>query len=143
MDFFEFGYIGLFLVCFLAATILPLTSEGVLLSFLFAGYDPILSLIIASTGNILGGSTNYWIGRIGNPLWLSKLGVSENKIQQFEVRIVKYGYWIALLSWVPIIGDPLLVALGFFRANWWKVFILMSLGKIVRYTILILPWLIK
>jgi membrane protein YqaA with SNARE-associated domain len=143
MNFFELGYIGLFAVCFLAATILPLSSEGVLLAFLFGGYDPFLSLLIASLGNIMGGSTNYWLGRIGNPGWLKTLGMNEQKILNFENRIQHYGYWSALLSWLPIIGDPILVALGFFRANWWRVFALMSLGKIARYSILILPWFIK
>lgn len=141
MDFFEFGYLGLFVVCFLSATILPLTSEGVLLGFLFAGYDPVLSLIISSIGNILGGSTNYWLGRLGKPSWLEKIGVSQEKILRFELKIKRYGFGLAFLSWLPFVGDPLLVALGFFRAPWWLVFMLMSIGKFIRYLILILPWL--
>lgn len=141
MEYFEFGYLGLFAVCFLSATILPLTSEGVLLAFLFSGYDPLVSLGVASTGNILGGSTNYWLGRIGNPKWLARLGIQEAGILKFEDRIKRFGYWTAILSWLPIIGDPLLIALGFFRAPWWRVFSLMSFGKVLRYFILILPWL--
>lgn len=143
MNFFELGYIGLFAVCFLSATILPLTSEGVFLAFLFAGYDPILSLAVASFGNILGGSTNYWLGRVGNPNWLTKMGMKEERIFLFEKRIQRYGFWSALFSWLPVLGDPLIVALGFFRVNWWNVFILMSLGKVSRYFILMLPWLVN
>jgi membrane protein YqaA with SNARE-associated domain len=141
MDFFELGYTGLFIASFLAATILPLTSEGVLLAMVIAGYDPFNSLIIASIGNVLGGCTNYWLGRIGNPGWLKRIGVSEKKLEQFENHIKGYGYWSSILSWVPIIGDPLLVALGFFRAPWWPVFILMTAGKFGRYLIIIIPWL--
>lgn len=141
MNFFELGYLGLFVVCFLSATILPLTSEGVLLAMLLAGYDPVIALMVASFGNILGGSTNYWLGRVGNPIWLEKLGIPKEKIYSFESRFKQYGYWMALLSWVPLIGDPLVVALGFFRAKWWYVLALMSLGKIIRYLLLVLPWL--
>jgi len=105
------------------------------------GFDPWLCLLFASVGNILGGVSNYWLGRLGNPAWIQKLGVSEKKLLSFENRIRRFGDWLAFLSWVPIIGDPLTVALGFFRANWWRVLLWMSLSKTFRYLILCLPWL--
>lgn len=141
MDLFESGYIGLFVVCFLSATILPLTSEGALILMPAAGYDPVIALIVASAGNIIGGSTNYWIGFLGNPAWLKKLGVKESTLNRFEERILKFGFWLALLSWVPVIGDPLTVGLGFFKASWWPVLILMSFGKIIRYLVILSPWI--
>lgn len=137
MYFFEWGYWGLFVIAFLAATILPLSSEGVLIALLVAGYDPILCLIVASIGNILGGLTNYFIGRLGNPKWLLKLGMSTEKLHSFEGRVSKYGHWMALLAWVPIIGDPLTVALGYFRVQFIPFLGLMAFGKIVRYAIII------
>ncbi|MES2800223.1 MAG: YqaA family protein [Bacteroidota bacterium] len=141
MSFFEVGYTGLFLISFLSATILPIASEGVLAVALMAGLNPWMCLLVASSGNILGGTSNYWLGRVGKPLWLRKLGFNADKIVSFQKKIEKYGYWLATLSWVPVIGDPLLVALGYFRSPWWKVFALMSIAKIVRYLILILAWI--
>ena len=61
---------------------------------LLAGYDPVIALMVASFGNILGGSTNYWLGRVGNPIWLEKLGVPKEKIYSFESRFKQYGYWM-------------------------------------------------
>jgi membrane protein YqaA with SNARE-associated domain len=142
MDYLEAGYLGLFVVCFLSATILPLTSEGVLIAFLLSGGEPITALLVATSGNVLGGSTNYFLGRIGEPKWLRKLGVKETRIVRFENWVKRYGVWTALLSWVPIVGDPLTIALGFFRANWWWVFLLMLLGKFLRYLLLVLPWIL-
>jgi membrane protein YqaA with SNARE-associated domain len=142
MDYLEAGYLGLFVVCFLSATILPLTSEGVLIAFLLSGGEPITALLVATSGNVLGGSTNYFLGRIGEPKWLRKLGVKETRILRFENWVKRYGVWTALLSWVPIVGDPLTIALGFFRANWWWVFLLMLLGKFLRYLLLVLPWIL-
>ncbi len=140
MEYIDYGYLGLFLISFLSATILPLSSEGVLLLMPTAGFDPLVSLIVASLGNILGGSTNYWIGRLGNPLWLKRIGIQEKSLLRFENAVKRFGVFSALLSWVPIIGDPLTVALGFFRVKWWSVLILMSLGKVIRYAIILSPW---
>jgi membrane protein YqaA with SNARE-associated domain len=142
MDYLEVGYLGLFVVCFLSATILPLTSEGVLIAFLLSGGEPLTALLVATSGNVLGGSTNYFLGRIGEPKWLRKLGVKETRILRFENWVKRYGVWTALLSWVPIVGDPLTIALGFFRANWWWVFLLMLIGKFLRYLLLVLPWIL-
>lgn len=137
MDFFELGYWGLFLIAFFAATILPLSSEGVLVALLIANYDPFICLIVASFGNILGGLTNYYIGRLGNPKWLLKLGMSTERLNTFEQRVSRHGHWLALLSWVPILGDPLTVALGYFRVRFIPFLCLMTLGKIGRYALII------
>lgn len=141
MDYFEISLLGLFLASFLSATVLPLASEGILLLVLAAGYDPLTSLFIATLGNSLGGSTNYLIGWFGNPLWLKRIGFKEEKVIKFEKRIQQYGSWLALLSWLPFIGDPLLLALGFFKAPLFPVMILMIIGKLLRYFVLIIPWL--
>lgn len=142
MDFFEPGFLSLLILSFLSATILPLSSEGVLLLMLATGYNPFMCIVVASVGNILGGSTNYLLGRIGDPLWLSRFGVKEASILRFEVKIQRFGSWLALLSWLPFIGDPLVLALGFFRAPIIPVFVFMAVGKIARYMILSIPWLI-
>lgn len=135
------GYIGLFVSCFLSATLLPMSSEAVFLYMIFEKYDLWVCLLLATLGNTLGGLTNYLVGRLGNPQWLQKIGVKEDRIQSFELRIQKYGYWLAFFSWVPFIGDPLTAALGFFRVPWVPVLLLTTLGKFLRYLALILPFL--
>ena len=141
MDFISLGYIGLFLAGFLSATILPMNSEFVLIALLVQNFNPWTCLAIATVGNSLGGLTNYWLGHLGNPLCFKRFGISEEKLMTFEKRIQKYGYWLAFLSWVPIIGDPMTIALGFFKVPFWRVLFLIVLGKFLRYLLLIFPFL--
>jgi len=141
MDLISLGYFGLFFAAFLSATILPMSSEGILLLMLSQGFDPWICLLIATVGNSLGGLTNYGIGMLGDPKWFKRFGISEDKLIRFETRIQLYGFWLAFISWVPFIGDPLTVALGFFRVPFNKVLVLLILGKFLRYFVLILPWI--
>ncbi len=132
------GLFGLFLATFLSATILPFSSEAILLFFLTKGVDPTICLSIATLGNSLGGASNYFIGRLGNPLWLKRIGVKENTISKNEKWIYKYGSRIAFFSWVPFLGDPLLVVLGYFRSNLINTLMWMILGKLLRYVLVYL-----
>ena len=141
MTTFELGYLGLFITCFLAATILPIASEVFLITMLAAKYDPLSSLLIASTGNTLGSYLNFGIGYIGNPEWLRKLRVKQKTIESWKASIQKYGVWLALLSWLPIVGDIIGIALGFFRANIFWSFIFMAIGKFIRYLVVVLVYL--
>jgi membrane protein YqaA with SNARE-associated domain len=138
---FEIGYLGLFITCFLAATILPIASEFFLTGMLALGYNPWACLIVASLGNTFGGWLNYFIGYLGNPKWLIKIGVTIEKIEKWKARIHRFGVWLALLSWLPLIGDVIGVALGFFRVNAFLSFIFIAIGKVVRYGIIILFYL--
>ena len=141
MDFSTLGYIGLFLAGFLSSTILPMNSEAVLFILLTQGFDPWTCLVVATIGNSLGGLTNYWIGSFGKIAWLHRLGMSEKRLNQLEKRIQRYGYWLAFFSWVPFVGDPLTIALGYFRVSFTRVVILIVLGKCLRYAVLI--WLVN
>jgi membrane protein YqaA with SNARE-associated domain len=138
MDFSALGYLGLFLGGFLSSTILPMNSEGVLLILLAQDFEPWTCLIVATIGNSLGGLTNYWIGSLGKLKWLSRLGMSEKRLSELEAKIKKYGYWLAFFSWVPFIGDPMTIALGYFRVSFWRVTALVVLGKVLRYAALTL-----
>ena len=139
-----YGYLGLFIASFLSATILPFSSEIVLvslLSFSFKDftYSATLILISATIGNTLGGATNYYLGKYCKIEWLNKyLGFSEKKLNKTTNYIQKYGEYIALFSWVPIIGDPLCIALGWFKVNQARFLLFMFLGKLMRYVILVL-----
>lgn len=125
------GLLGLFSICFLAATILPFSSEVVFLWFLHeSSYSTSEVLLVASLGNCLGGLSNYLLGYFGNKLFKPK---KEGKAFIFAQ---KYGFVSAFFSWLPFIGDPMLVALGFLKAPFWKTVILMCLGKVLRYGVL-------
>ena len=135
---FEIGYWGLFISSFLAATIIPVTSEALLILILSMGYDPLISLTSATIGNTLGGWLNYIIGRMGNPYWLKVFGATLERINKWKNKVNKYGSWMALFSWLPFIGDVLGIALGFFRARILTTFLFIFIGKFLRYLFLIL-----
>ena len=140
MDYIELGYFGLFLICFLAATILPLTSEGVLVLFLAGSFDPVICLCIATLGNSLGGLTNYGLGMVGKPDSIKKRFKNPQHYNRLIKYIDKYGYWLGALSWTPFLGDPLTIALGYFRVRFIPFLLLMVLGKFFRYYIIIFVW---
>jgi membrane protein YqaA with SNARE-associated domain len=131
-------YFSLFISCFLSATILPFASELGLAAVIATGHDPFTSVIVATIGNSFGGLTNYYLGKFGKFLWIKKSEVDDQKQKKITNYILKYGSFSALLSWVPIIGDPLLIMLGFMRIKLIPVVIFMVLGKLIRYIIVAL-----
>ncbi len=123
--------LGLFANAFLAATILPFSSEPLFLALLALGKDPFTCFLVATVGNSLGGLTNLLLGRFSRN-YFEKRG----KSPRGKVLIQRYGAWIAWLSWVPFVGDPLLVAAGFYRTPFVMTAVFMVAGKAVRYAIL-------
>lgn len=137
-------YGSLFISSFLSATILPMASEGVLGVMIYKGFNPWVCLAVATIGNTLGGVTNYIVGQLGNWQLLEKyFGVKETKIISWKRYANRYGAYTALLGWLPIIGDPLIVALGFFRVRFWSVLFWMMIGKVFRYAFIIGSVLLK
>ena len=136
LEFAEWGYAGLFIASFLAATVVPFSSEVVFSALVFGGLDPWTCVIVASLGNWLGGMSSYFLGRLGKMEWIEKyLRVKREKIETYRERIQKYGDWFAFFSFLPGIGDIIAVASGFFRCRWWIVAISMLLGKFARYVV--------
>lgn len=140
MAFESLGLLGLFLTTFLSATILPFSSEAILLFFLAKDVNPLLCLTIATLGNSMGGLTNYFLGRLGNPLWLKYVGVKQEKIIKHEKWVIQYGSFLAFFSWLPFVGDPLLVVLGSFRSKIIPTISWMVVGKLLRYFVLFLVY---
>lgn len=136
-DFAEFGHIGLFIAAFLAATILPLSSEIVLSGLLLSGLSPLTLVTTATFGNVLGSLTNYalgfWAGSVVVKKWLR---MSENDFMRAEQRFKKYGMFSLFFAWVPIIGDPLTVMAGVLRVNLMWFLILVTVGKFLRYVVI-------
>ena len=134
--FVECGYIGLFIASFLVATIIPFSSELVFSLLIIKGYDFNLSLLVATTGNWLGGLSSYFLGRLGKWSTLEKyFRLKKEKIVKFKTNIDKWGSLLAFFCWLPIIGDPIAVGLGFFRTNYLLVAIWMFIGKLIRYIV--------
>ncbi|MBS1570043.1 MAG: DedA family protein [Bacteroidetes bacterium] len=132
------GLPALFLASFLAATVLPFSSEALLAAMAMGPWGTLPLLLTASIGNTLGGMTNYGIGR-----WLQEgkllrwLRVNPAKGRRWEGHVQRYGPWAALLCWLPVVGDPIAIALGLFRARFWPVLLLMFIGKAVRYAVVV------
>lgn len=135
--FIEYGYIGLFIASFLAATILPLGSEVVFVGLIALGLDAWLCVAVASVGNWLGGMTNYYLGRLGKIEWIEKyLKVSKQQIDKMQQWLDKKGAFMAFFSFLPAVGDIIALALGYMRANVHIVNISMFLGKFIRYVLI-------
>jgi membrane protein YqaA with SNARE-associated domain len=136
LSFIQLGYWGLFVASFLAATVVPFSSEVVFSALIYAGLNPWWCVLVATIGNWLGGMTCYYLGKLGKIEWIEKyLGVKEDKMKAFEQRLHKYGDWVAFFSFLPGVGDIIAVASGFFRCRLWIVASSMLAGKLVRYII--------
>ena len=133
------SYFQLFIISFLAATILPLSSELVLSTMLLkVSFNKYLLLVVASFGNILGSSVNWYLGKkiliFKDKKWFP---ANERQIAKGEIYFKKYGIWSLLLAWVPIIGDPLTIVAGILRVKFFTFLLLISISKISRYIFLI------
>ena len=137
-----YAYLSLFFSSFLASTVLPFSSEGVLGMMLHQKYNVGLCIGLATLGNTLGGVTSYWLGYLGKWEWLEKyFGIKKEKILARKTYADRYGSLLAFFSWLPVVGDILAVALGFFRVRFWTVLFWMVLGKGLRY--LVVYWLME
>ena len=137
----DYGLWGLFVGSFLAATVVPFSADVLLIGLLVAGANsPIALILVATLGNWLGGLTSYSVGRAGKWEWIERLRVSRKSLEKQQSRIERYGAPIALLTWVPFIGDVFAVALGFYRVKFIPSAIYMLIGKAARFICWYLIW---
>jgi membrane protein YqaA with SNARE-associated domain len=130
----DWGYLGLFLGSFLASTIIPFSSEFLLIGMLLAGGNPWLCFIVATSGNSLGSFTCYGLGYLGKWEWIEKwLRIKREKLEKQQQVILKWSSLVALLCWLPLIGDVFAVGLGFYKVPFWKTAFLMLFGKALRF----------
>lgn len=131
------GLPTLFLLSFLAATILPIGSEWLLVLLILRGVSPTNVVITATIGNFLGACSTYLIGIFGSDFFIrSVLRISEDQLMRSKKVYAKYGAWSLLLSWLPVIGDPLCLLAGLFRVGLGKFSLLVFVGKFSRYATL-------
>ena len=135
LDFLaEYGLLGLFIGSFLAATVVPFSADVLLVGMLVADVNSAVALLVVATlGNWIGGITSYGIGRAGKWEWIERLHVSRESLEKQKARIERFGAPIALLTWVPFIGDVFAVALGFYRVKFLPAIFWMLVGKGARF----------
>jgi membrane protein YqaA with SNARE-associated domain len=127
----------LFILSFLAATLLPIGSEWLLIVMILEGFNPNHTVLTATLGNYLGACTNYCIGIWGSEFLTRKLLRIDIKEEDRARNIYrKYGSWSLLFAWLPVVGDPLCVLAGAFRVHFLKFSLLVFIGKFLRYAIL-------
>jgi membrane protein YqaA with SNARE-associated domain len=129
--------LGLFICAFGAATLLPLQSEALLATLVIRGSLPVVLLVlVASAGNVLGSLVNWLLGRhlqhYRHQRWFP---LTERKLLQAQDWYRRAGHWSLLLSWLPLIGDPLTLVAGLMREPLWRFLLLVALAKTVRYTV--------
>ena len=130
----SYGYIGVFIASFLAATVLPFSSEIVLTGVLLGGGSYVPCMVAATLGNTLGGMTCYALGRLGKEEWIKKyLRLDITRLQRVQHWIEGRGSWTAFFVFIPGVGDFIAVALGFLRARIGPVIFWMLIGKALRY----------
>jgi membrane protein YqaA with SNARE-associated domain len=134
------AYAGLFVSAFVSATLFPGGSEALLVGLLVSGEYAVPGLLlVATTGNVLGSVVNWglgrWVVRFQDRPWFP---LAPEKLSRAQRWYQRYGKWSLLLSWVPVIGDPLTVAAGLMRERFLIVLLLVTLAKFGRYLAIVL-----
>lgn len=128
------GYPALFFLSFLASTLIPLGSEWLLVTLVVQGFAPLPVVLVASVGNVLGACTSYVIGVYGSAFLTAKiLRMDERDCARAERFFARYGSWSLLLSWLPVVGDPLCVVAGMMKVAFGRFALLVVTGKVARY----------
>ncbi|WAU74068.1 YqaA family protein [Acinetobacter sp. TR11] len=129
------SYWLLFISAFGAATLLPLQSEAVLITLLIQGFsNPLYLIFVATIGNVLGSCVNWWLGmkieHFKDKKWFP---VSGRRLEQAQQIYHKYGFYSLLLSWTPVIGDPITLIAGLMKENFWRFLLVVTIAKGGRY----------
>jgi len=128
---------SLFFSALISATLFPGGSEALLLYRLNEGGDPLLLVMIATVGNVLGSLITYGMGRLGNEAVHKKwLRMDEITVARAEAWFEKYGMPSLLLAWLPVVGDPLCLVAGLLRCGAFSFLVLVTIGKAARYTVI-------
>ncbi len=134
----SYGYIGMLISAFLAGSFFPFSSEAVMLALLAAGLNPIELIIYGSVGNVAGSMFNYIVGRMGKLEWIEKyLHVKKESIDRAQRFMSGHGAWMGFFAFIPILGSGITIVLGLSRANIPLSVLSITIGKVLRYIILV------
>ncbi|WP_434503216.1 metal ABC transporter solute-binding protein, Zn/Mn family [Prevotella sp.] len=134
----NWGYWGILIAAFLAGSILPFSSEAVMLGLLAAGLKPWPLIIYGTIGNVLGSMFNYAIGHLGRMDWIEKyLHIKPKSLEKAQRFMEGRGAWVGFFSFIPVVGDAIPIVLGLMRSNLTISIISITLGKALRYIILV------
>ncbi|VVB97216.1 SNARE associated Golgi protein [uncultured archaeon] len=129
----NYGYFGLFLASFLASTIVPFGSEGILVFLVYEKFNIPALVLIASAGNYLGACTSYYIGLKGRSFAEKYLSIDPKNLEKAEKYFSKHGTGVLLFTWLPVIGDAFTVFGGLLKVKFWIFSVLVFTGKLLRY----------
>ncbi|AAM06917.1 TPA: DedA family protein [Methanosarcina acetivorans] len=132
----DYGYLHLFILSFLASTVLPFGSEALVIALVYQGFSPFAVVMVATTGNFLGSCTTYYLGLKGRNVLDRYLSPSPEKLEKSERLFNKYGVYTLLFTWVPGIGDVITMVAGLMQLSFRSFSILVFLGKFGRYLVL-------
>ncbi|BCS85881.1 YgaA and TroA-like domain-containing protein [Prevotella herbatica] len=134
----NWGYWGILIAAFLAGSILPFSSEAVMLGLLAAGLKPWPLIIYGTIGNVLGSMFNYAIGHLGRVDWIEKyLHIKPKSLEKAQRFMEGRGAWMGFFSFIPVVGDAIPIVLGLMRSNLTISIISITLGKALRYIVLV------
>ena len=134
----EYGYLGMLAAAFLAGSFFPFSSELVMVGLMAAGLDPFLLVVHGPVGNVLGSVFNYGVGYMGRIDWIEKyLHVRKEKLERTRQFLAGRGAWMGILAFLPILGSVVTIVLGLMRANMTITFISITIGKFLRYLLLV------
>ena len=134
----SYGYWGMLITAFVAGSFFPFSSEAVMMGLLAAGLDPWLLIIYGTIGNVAGGMFNYTVGRMGKLEWIEKyLHVSQESLDKATRFMGGRGAWMGFFAFVPILGSAITIVLGLMRANIPISVISITIGKFLRYVVLV------
>ncbi len=129
----------MFIAALLSGTILPFSSEAVMVGLLAVGVSPWALLFAGSVGNIIGGATCYYVGRCTTPERIQKIfGIKPKNMELARRLVERWGGWIGFFCWIAVLGDAILVTLGIMRSNAPLTLTTMAIGKTVRYLVILL-----
>ncbi len=130
----DWGYVGLFISALLAGSIIPFSSELVMVALVKVGLSPTLCVLAATLGNTVGGMTCYYMGRLGRIDWIERyFKVKKEKIDRMQSFLQGKGALMGFFAFLPFVGEAIAIALGFMRSNVVLTTLSMFVGKLVRY----------
>ena len=134
----DWGYTGLFISALLAGSIIPFSSELVMLALVKVGLNPAICVLAATLGNTMGGMTCYYMGHLGKTDWIEKyFKVKQEKIDKMQRFLQGKGALMAFFAFLPFIGEAIAIALGFMRSNVMLTSLSMFTGKLIRYIVML------